>query len=90
MTGTIDQIWIDEAKHLDEAAQRRKLAVNKVDALNDAAYEKAVGEGATFYMHLHPTKGYRRMSFKRMNAGIEGKQGMAYRISSTLGRAKSK
>lgn len=88
MSTTIDQIWVDEAKALDEQSQRKKLKTNKVEAYNEAEYARAERENDTHVRLLHPTKGYKWYSLTRMKFSVEGKQGMAWKISETLGKAR--
>lgn len=61
---------------------------NKIDAYNDAEYERAKREGDTHMTLLHATKGYRRVSFKRLEAGVEGVQGMSFKIQQVIARCQ--
>lgn len=63
---------------------RRKT---EIDALNDRVYQEARDAGCSHFRQLHPTKGWCRFSFKKVELCGGGKLDMAMTITETLQRA---
>jgi hypothetical protein len=59
---------VHEYFHYKQLRPRKKRV--KLDNLNNFLYEKSLELNLSFFLELHPTKGFRRKSHKRVMAGI--------------------